>query len=90
MAAGLTPGAWARAHGVDGRSLNAWRVNLSRRGTSRRAASPAPRLIELVPTAAPQQVEPRYVVRIADAAIELADEFRDDTLVRIVRALRAC
>lgn len=23
---------WARAHGIDGRSLNAWRMNLARRG----------------------------------------------------------
>jgi hypothetical protein len=28
-AAGLTAGEWAREHGIDGRSLNAWRINLS-------------------------------------------------------------
>jgi hypothetical protein len=28
-AAGVTPGAWAREHGIDGRSLNAWRLNLA-------------------------------------------------------------
>ena len=34
-------GAWAREHGVDGRSLNLWRVNLSRRGApSLRAVRP--------------------------------------------------
>ena len=30
---GNAPGAWARANGIDGRSLNAWRINLARRGT---------------------------------------------------------
>lgn len=30
--AGLTAGEWAREHGIDGRSLNAWRMNLARRG----------------------------------------------------------
>ena len=26
-AAGLTAGAWAREHGIDGRSLNAWQIS---------------------------------------------------------------
>jgi hypothetical protein len=62
-------GAWARAHGIDGRSLNAWRMNLARRGagspparaaTLPRAAMvvrtrPRPRaaLVELVPSSRP-------------------------------------
>jgi hypothetical protein len=33
-AAGQTPGEWARAHGIDGRSLNMFRVNLDRRSRS--------------------------------------------------------
>lgn len=43
---------WARAHGIDGRSLNAWRVNLQRRGVPR-VRTAAPKLVELVPTDAP-------------------------------------
>lgn len=88
-AAGLTPGAWARGHGIDGRSLNAWRVNLSQGRAARRSSTASPRLIELVPTTSPQ-VEARYLVRVADVAIELTEDFREDTLVRLVRALRAC
>ena len=88
-AAGLGPGAWARAHGVDGRSLNAWRMNLSRSAAGRRAEATVPRLIELVP-AAPQRLGARYVVRVRDAAIELGDDFHEESLVRLVRALRAC
>ena len=33
-AAGGTIEQWARANGIDGRSLNAWRVNLARRGAT--------------------------------------------------------
>ena len=62
--AGRGAGEWARAHGIDGRSLNSWKVNLARRGTSaaprrrkpeapRRRKPEAPRpthaLVELVP-----------------------------------------
>jgi hypothetical protein len=37
-AKGENLGRWARAHGIDGRSLNAWRINLEARAksTSRR------------------------------------------------------
>lgn len=37
---------WARAHGVDGRSFNLWRVNVERDVLQLRA--PAPKLVELV------------------------------------------
>lgn len=88
-AAGLSAGAWARQHGVDGRSLNAWRINLSRGGTKPIRTSSTPRLIELVP-ASPARVEARYVVRVAGAEIEVTDAFHQETLVRLVRALRSC
>ena len=44
--------AWARAHGIDGRSLYAWAMNLAKRGAS---AMLRPRFVELVPgpTSAP-------------------------------------
>jgi hypothetical protein len=32
----------------------------------------------------------RYVVRVAGAEIELAEDFREETLGRIVRVLRSC
>lgn len=83
-AAGLSLGAWSRRHGVDGRSLHAWSVNL---GLS---SSPKPRLIELVPTPTPGSGCARYVVRVGDAAIEIGDDFHAETLARVVRVLRAC
>ena len=86
-AARLTAGQWAREHGVDGRSLNAWRINLSPRRSKR--ASATPRLVELVPTS-PSRAEARYLVRVGDAEVEVTDGFREETLVRLVRALRSC
>jgi len=84
-AARLSVGEWARENGVDGRSLNAWRINLSRSRAPEEAARP--RLVELVPAPQPGA---RYVVLLDGARIELADDFREETLVRLVRALRAC
>ena len=45
-ALGQAPTPWARANGVDARSLNAWRVGPPKRGPARVA------LVELVPTGA--------------------------------------
>jgi len=88
-AAGLSAGAWARQHGIDGRSLNAWRINLSRGAAKPIRRSSTPRLVELVP-AGPARAEARYVVRVAGAEIEVTDAFQEETLVRLVRALRSC
>lgn len=85
-AAGLSLGAWARRHGVDGRSLHAWSVNLARSATAMVAT---PRLIELVPRS-PAAAPARYIVRVGEAAVEIGDEFLDETLARVVRVLRAC
>lgn len=88
--AGLSAGQWAREHGVDGRSLNAWRMNLEPRG-GRTSVAPRskPRLVELVPAASVVDAG-RYVVRVAGAEIEVSDGFHEETLVRLVRALRSC
>ena len=87
-AARLTAGEWAREHGIDGRSLNAWRINLWRSVTSLRE-KPRPRLVELVPAPIARD-DARYLVRVHDVAIELGPDFDDETLVRLVRALRSC
>ena len=99
-AAGGHIGTWARAHGVDGRSLNAWRENLSRastgerrdrsRHTPRTQVSPtSPRLVEIV--AAPSAPSAaRYAMRIGAATVEFGDDFREETLRRVVAMLRSC
>src|SRR5512142_1231418 len=85
--AAVSVGEWARDNGVDGRSLNAWRINLSRSPIPEEAGKR--RLVELVP-AAPPRADTRHVVHVDGARIELADDFREETLVRLVRALRSC
>jgi hypothetical protein len=87
-AAGVSVKDWARAHGVDARSLHMWQVNLARW----REAPPKPaelRLVELVPTDAARR-SASYLVRVAGAEIEVDGDFHAETLVRLVRALRAC
>lgn len=86
-AAGLTPGAWAQEHGIDGRSLNAWRLNLAQVGA--READAGPRLVELVAAPAARG-DARLVVRVGEVGIEVGPDFDEATLVRLVRALRAC
>jgi transposase-like protein len=96
-------GAWARANGIDGRSLNAWRMNLARRGsraTSARRATrpptatvvrPPPRaaLVELVPASRPG-VAARYAVHVGEFRVEVGDDFAAEALQRILEVLRAC
>lgn len=86
--AGVPLKAWARARGIDGRSLNAWRINLGR-AAGRPRGRATPRLVELVPAPETSPIG-RYAIRVADVTVELGDDFREETLVRIVRALRAC
>ena len=100
-AKGENLGRWARAHGIDGRSLNAWRINLEARSksTSRRAprtkaplAKSTP-LVELVPRSRVELVAPRcarYVVRIEGAELEVGDVFDAEAVARLVRVLRSC
>jgi transposase-like protein len=97
---GISVGEWARAHGIDGRSLHAWAVNLGRRGaTARRRAkqamppaAPARGLVEIVPVAVPGVMTPkaRYVLDVVGARIEFGDDASVATLRRVLEALRSC
>ena len=89
----------ARAHGVDGRSLNAWKSNLERGartlptgGTPRRARGTG--LIELVPAVVADSPRPRgggrYTLRVMGAELEFGDDVRADTLRRVLEVLRSC
>ena len=96
----MTLGQWARAHGVDGRSLRAWQMNMSRRARSTprsankstRARVRGPRpvgLVEIVPAAsAPPRA--RYVIRVGAIALEFGDDFQEDTVRRVLGVLRSC
>ena len=86
---GETLRAWCRSNGVDGRSLRAWQINMSR-GAARDSATSTPaQLVELVPVSSPRAVS-RHVVRVGPGTIEVADGFDADTLRRIVEDLRSC
>jgi len=69
---------------VDGRSLNAWRTNLSRREHHEQSV----RFVELVASAPPS---PRsYTLRHGDWFIELSDDFDDHVVARLMRLAAAC
>jgi hypothetical protein len=85
-ASGLTLASWARRMDVDGRSLNAWRMNFARGGDV--APPTAVRLVELV--APPPVAAARYVVRCGDLAVEVSDGFDDQTLLRLLRVVSSC
>ena len=81
---------WARAHGIDARSLNAWHVNLTRgtRARARRRPAPVPRglhLVELLATI--PSVPVPYRVRCGAFEVELTGEIDEDRLGRVLRAM---
>ena len=96
---GLSIKEWARARGIDGRSLHAWKMNLERSESpaqrSRIARSSAPtgsskvQLVELVPATSASS-STRYVLRVGSASVEFGDDFTTESLRRVVEALRAC
>jgi transposase-like protein len=84
--------AWAQEHGIDARSLNAWRVNLARvgRDTGRQpsaAATPGLRLVELV--AAPPLALPAYRIRCGLFEVEVAGEIDAERLSQLLRVMAA-
>ena len=96
----MSAGAWARAHGVNGRSLHAWQMNIARRGTTApfrrrktlpKASSTAHALVELVPAAMPTaKGAGGYALVVGDARLEFGDDVSAATLRRVLEALRSC
>ena len=98
-ASSLSAKEWARSHGIDGRSLHAWQMNLERwsprstrkrwRATTKNATTSSKmQLVELVPSSAPSAS--RYVLRVGSASVEFGDEFDAATLRRVIEVLRSC
>jgi hypothetical protein len=86
---GETLRGWARRNEVDGRSLRAWQINLSRGAKSALARRAPAKLVELVPVSMPVMGR-RYVVRVGVGSVEVGDDFDAGSLVRIVEVLRSC
>lgn len=81
--------AWARAHGIDGRSLNAWRVNLKSRGVPR-PRTVGPKLVELVPATTPAAARAPYVLHVRGVELEVVDDFDEQSLRRLLGLLKSC
>jgi transposase-like protein len=80
---------WARQHGVDGRSLNLWRVNLERRGGVRERR--APKLVEVVVAQTPVvPASAPLVLRVGGVELEVGSSFDEGALRRLVRVLKTC
>lgn len=95
--AGQSAGEWARAHGIDGRSLQAWKITFGRGRPSVPQPSPSPKprtvlspLVELVPMKSVGQVNARYVLDVHGVRLEFGDDVSSDTLRRVLAVLRAC
>ena len=90
MRSGLPRAEWARAHGVDARSLNAWRLNLERRSAGV-AEPPELRLVELVSEAAPRQpVGSGVHLVLGDLVVEVDRGFDAGTLARVLDVAAPC
>ena len=81
---GLTRPAWAQAHGIDARSLNAWFQNLARR------PAPPVRFVELVPAARPRPEVQPLRLRRGELELLVPPEFDDAHLLRVLRVMAAC
>ena len=86
----LSRAEWARAHGVDARSLNAWRMNLERRGRPDPPGSTL-RLVELVT----DETDTRSIgsglrLVLGDVVVEVDRGFDTATLGRVLDVVARC
>ena len=83
-ASGLALRAFCSERGLDGRSLQCWRLNLGRKPSQGRVvASPSLRLVEL----ALPRAQASYRVLVGEHTVEVDDAFREDTLARLLDVL---
>lgn len=85
---GVSRARWAREHGIDGRSLSAWRINLGRAAPALRQSRA--RLVELVATPAASSTPVRYVVQCGKLAVEVDERFDEATLRRLLQVVASC
>ena len=79
--------AWARAHGVDARSLNAWRLILERRKDV--ADLPTLRLLELVPKST-EPAQSGVRIRVGGLVVELDRTFDHEVLAAVLDVVVPC
>lgn len=78
--------AFARAHGVDGRSLNAWRLNLARRPRDPRPI----RVVELVTSTPSHPHAATMTIRCGAFEVEVGRALDEGLLARVLRVVAAC
>ena len=84
---GQTRAEWAHTHGVDGRSLHAWWLNLTRIRSAGGGPDEALRLVELLPHA---QRQPRLVIRCGRLSVKVDERFDDEVLRRVLLVMASC
>lgn len=84
---GLTLKAWVQAHGVDGRSLQAWRMTLEGRRRARGGEVP---FVELVAGDKVGRSASRLTVRVGELAVEVDEGFDEGTLRRLLAVMSSC
>ena len=85
---GVSRKQWAHDHGVDARSLNAWRMNLTRRGQQRQ--QPGLRLVELVPAGAVSASSRPLVVRCGPWSVEVTLDVDEELLATVLQVIATC
>jgi hypothetical protein len=86
-ASGLDRLAWARREGVSTRSLGWWHSKI---GQHVEPLPSKPRMVELIASRQPITQVARYVIRRGDLEVEFGDNYRDETLRRLLGMLAAC
>ena len=91
---GLERAAWARQHGIDARSLNAWRLVIAKKDGQARPRTESPSsldFLELVPTPPAERPAVPLGVHVGDVRVDVPADFDDDHLQRVLQVvLAAC
>lgn len=82
---GVKPSDVALERGISGRSVQGWRLVLSKRESRRSSA-----FLELVPLTVAAATARSYRVWVGELAVEVDDHFDEGTLHRLVSVLRGC
>lgn len=86
--AGQSLGEWASEHGVDGRSLHSWWLNLSRRRGEISQTRETLRLVELLPERS--SVNSKFTVRVGAVSVEVDADFDEAALRRLLAVVGSC
>ena len=78
---GVEPSAVASARGIDGRSMNAWRMTFERTGK-------LGQIVELVPL--PREPAASYRIHCGGRVLEVGDDFCSETVRQLIEVVESC